>query len=208
MQLMKIFHNLNVLYTEVKPHYHLVNLWRRNICYFSWKELYLCTDVFYLWNIFLFVGERTGFVQVGPKKWFFPSGYEREAANYYNFEFKPDDVIVLTFPRSGKWALLGRNILIYDGINDAQNNGFFRKSFVVMNTEAFAAGFSTFLRKIKACGSHQNSKHYIRHTHILRWILASTDTPAKYSLHQMKHFFIYQIRYQIYLDKIAASRSS
>ncbi|KAJ8981898.1 hypothetical protein NQ317_007290 [Molorchus minor] len=48
-----------------------------------------------------FTGEKTGFVQVGPKKWFFPSGYEQEAANYYNFMFRPSDVIVATFPRSG-----------------------------------------------------------------------------------------------------------
>ncbi|CAG9773792.1 unnamed protein product [Ceutorhynchus assimilis] len=48
-----------------------------------------------------FSGERTGFVQVGPKKWFFPSGYAKEAENYYNFELRPDDVIVATFPRSG-----------------------------------------------------------------------------------------------------------
>ncbi|KAJ8913236.1 hypothetical protein NQ315_016179 [Exocentrus adspersus] len=48
-----------------------------------------------------FTGERTGFVQVGPKKWFLPSGYEREAAKYYNFRVKPDDIFVVTFPRSG-----------------------------------------------------------------------------------------------------------
>ncbi|XP_050301971.1 sulfotransferase 1B1-like [Anthonomus grandis grandis] len=48
-----------------------------------------------------FSGERTGFVQVGPKNYFFPSGYEKEAENFYNFELRPDDVFVATFPRSG-----------------------------------------------------------------------------------------------------------
>ncbi|XP_018564737.1 estrogen sulfotransferase isoform X2 [Anoplophora glabripennis] len=48
-----------------------------------------------------FTGERTGFVQVGPKKWFFPSGYEKNAGHYYNFQIRPDDVFIVTFPRSG-----------------------------------------------------------------------------------------------------------
>lgn len=48
-----------------------------------------------------FTGERTGFVQVGPKKWFFPSGYAKDAENIYNFEFRQDDVVIMGFPRSG-----------------------------------------------------------------------------------------------------------
>ncbi|XP_013100399.2 sulfotransferase 1C4 [Stomoxys calcitrans] len=48
-----------------------------------------------------FHGEKTGFVQVGPEKYFFPYKYKSEAENYYNFKARHDDVWIVTFPRSG-----------------------------------------------------------------------------------------------------------
>lgn len=40
-------------------------------------------------------------MQVGPEKYFFPFKYKQEAESYYNFEARPDDIWVVTFPRSG-----------------------------------------------------------------------------------------------------------
>ncbi|XP_012275135.1 sulfotransferase 1C4 isoform X2 [Orussus abietinus] len=49
----------------------------------------------------LFDGQRTGWVQVGEKKWFFPYKYVEQGEKFFNFRAKPDDTWVLSYPRSG-----------------------------------------------------------------------------------------------------------
>nr|CAI5832060.1 unnamed protein product [Callosobruchus analis] len=45
--------------------------------------------------------ELLKYFTVGPKKWFFPSGYQKDAPQYFNFKTRPDDTYIITFPRSG-----------------------------------------------------------------------------------------------------------
>uniref|UniRef100_A0A224XU45 Putative sulfotransferase n=1 Tax=Panstrongylus lignarius TaxID=156445 RepID=A0A224XU45_9HEMI len=49
----------------------------------------------------LFKGEQAGFVQVGPKKWTLPAKYAKHAEKYYTFDLQPDDLWIMTYPRSG-----------------------------------------------------------------------------------------------------------
>ncbi|KAG8233858.1 hypothetical protein J437_LFUL006881 [Ladona fulva] len=48
-----------------------------------------------------FTGEREGFLHVGPKKYLLASAYRNQAAGFYNMEVRPDDLWIVTFPRSG-----------------------------------------------------------------------------------------------------------
>uniref|UniRef100_A0A182QUI7 Sulfotransferase domain-containing protein n=1 Tax=Anopheles farauti TaxID=69004 RepID=A0A182QUI7_9DIPT len=48
-----------------------------------------------------FHGERTGFVQVGENRWYFPSRFKQYAESLYSFEARSDDTWIVTYPRSG-----------------------------------------------------------------------------------------------------------
>lgn len=47
------------------------------------------------------LGQRDGFVQVGPKKYFFPRAFVEHADRLYNFKARADDIWIATHPRSG-----------------------------------------------------------------------------------------------------------
>ncbi|KAM0730293.1 Sulfotransferase 1C4 [Formica fusca] len=49
----------------------------------------------------MFKGERTGWVLVGPKQYFFPMRFIQQGIGFYNFKTRPDDTWVASYPRSG-----------------------------------------------------------------------------------------------------------
>lgn len=48
-----------------------------------------------------FKGKKDGWVLVGEKKCILPAIYAKQCPVYYNYEVKPDDIWIDTFPRSG-----------------------------------------------------------------------------------------------------------
>lgn len=48
-----------------------------------------------------FKGHFVGLLQIGLEKWIMPKHYVEIAEKLYNFEARPDDIYITTFPRSG-----------------------------------------------------------------------------------------------------------
>ncbi|XP_045124442.1 sulfotransferase 1A1-like [Portunus trituberculatus] len=48
-----------------------------------------------------FKGYTEGMVRLTPGRWLFPAPFEKYADKYYKFELKPNDVVLLTYPKCG-----------------------------------------------------------------------------------------------------------
>ncbi|XP_018564281.2 estrogen sulfotransferase-like [Anoplophora glabripennis] len=77
----------------------------------------------------LFLGANEGCVEIGPKKYIISSKYGQAAETIYNFEVRPDDVWVVTFPRSGTTLMQEMAWLILNDDNDTAKNASLLKRF-------------------------------------------------------------------------------
>ncbi|KAL5275453.1 hypothetical protein ACFFRR_001369 [Megaselia abdita] len=111
-----------------------------------------------------FKGERDGFVQVGPSKYFFPKQFKKNAESYYNFQARPSDIWVSTFPRSGTtWTqelvwLIGNNLDFERAKNELLTSRF---PFFEFNTFMHPQVKQELLQANKYDEEHQNFIHRI-----------------------------------------------
>ncbi|XP_011559641.3 sulfotransferase 1B1 [Plutella xylostella] len=100
-----------------------------------------------------FTGELTGFVQVGPKRYFLPNKYKQEARNIYNMPVRPTDIFVASYPRSGTtWT----QELVWMVANDLD----YEKSDAIPLTERYPfLEFSIFVHPIMKERFREENKH-------------------------------------------------
>ncbi|XP_050345432.1 sulfotransferase 1B1-like [Nymphalis io] len=106
-----------------------------------------------------FTGEHTGFVRVGPKGYFLPHSFRKEALNIYNMDIRPTDVFVTSYPRSGTtWT----QELVWMVANDLD----YEKSNKIPLTERYPfLEFSVYVHPIMKKRFHDencNSEHKLK----------------------------------------------